>query len=78
MYLEKGEPAVVGRKIAYGRQHAQRVCKMPWKQKFWELLSFNHRGCNVNDMKEDKYMVPINFTEIHAAKPLKGSSNSWI
>lgn len=35
-------------------------------------------GYNVSDMREDKYMVPINFSETHAAKPLKGSSNSWI
>jgi len=29
MYMEKGEQAAVGRKIACGRQHAQRACKMP-------------------------------------------------
>ena len=33
---------------------------------------------NVNDMKENKCVIPINITKIHAAKSPNESSNSWI
>lgn len=33
---------------------------------------------SVNDMREDKCVIPINVTKIHAAKSPTENSNSWI
>lgn len=78
MYKEKGEQAEVRKRTLAAGNMLRGLAKCR-ENKNSEICSALAIGeYNVNDMREDKCVIPINITKIHAAKSPTESSNSWV
>lgn len=78
MYKEKEEQTEVGRRMLAAGSMLRGLAKCHENKKSEICSALAIGEYNVNDMREDKCVIPINITKIHAAKSPTESSNSWI